>query len=430
MVKPDLVIIHANELLTMRGFSEKPKKREELLDLGIIRDGAVAVKDGKIVAVGTTREVLSRVEKGFEVIDASGKLVAPAFIDPHVHLVFGCTREDELEMMIQGYSYTEIKEKTGGIMRTINCTRNMSTEELLKKTARILDLALLHGTTVIEGKSGYEMTLEGEIRQLEIMRMLDKLHPVDVIPTFNPQAIPPEYKDREDEFAEEIATKWVPEIAKRGLAVYCDAFCDVGFFKPHHCRRIFTECKKHGLKLKIHADWLDNTGGGKLAVELGVVSADHLVHTPLDVIDEIARAGIIGVLLPTTPFCYLGRYAPAREIIERGVPVALGTDVSAINMSESMQMMMTIASLQMKMAPAEVWNAATINAAHAVEMGRIVGSIEEGKRADIVVMNIPNYRHIPFHYGVNHVDIVLKEGRVVVENGSLVKEAIPYHENY
>ncbi len=430
MVKADLVIVHANQLLTMRGFSARPKKREELRDLGIISDGAVAIRGSEIVAVGTTREVLDRVEKGFEVIDASGKLVAPAFVDPHVHLVFGCTREDELEMMIEGKSYVEIKKETGGIMRTINCTRGMSTEELLKRTARILDLALLHGTTVIEGKSGYEMTLEGEIRQLEIMRMLDKLHPVDVIPTFNPQAIPPEYSWREDEFAEEIAEKWVPEIARRKLAVYCDAFCDVGFFQPHHCRRIFSECKKHGLKLKIHADWLANTGGGELAVELGVVSADHLVHTPLEVIDRIAEKGIIGVLLPTTPFCYLGKYAPAREIIKRGVPVALGTDVSAINMSESMQMMMTIASLQMKMLPAEVWNAATINAAHAVEMGGVVGSIEEGKRADIVIMNIPNYRHIPFHYGVNHVDTVIKAGKIVVEDGSLVKEAIPYHENY
>ncbi|MET1101335.1 MAG: imidazolonepropionase [Pyrodictiaceae archaeon] len=428
MVKADLVIVHANELLTMRGFSDKPKRRDELKDLGIIRDGAVAIKEDKIVAVGTTREVLDRVEKGFQVIDASGKVVAPAFIDPHVHLVFGCTREDELEMMVMGESYIEIKKKTGGIMRTINCTRNASTEELLKRTARILDQMLLHGTTVIEGKSGYEMTLEGEIRQLEIMKMLDKLHPVDIIPTFNPQAIPPEYEGREDEFAEEIAMKWVPEIAKRGLAVYCDAFCDVGYFQPHHCRRIFAECRKHGMKLKIHADWLANSGGGRLAVELGVVSADHLIHTPMEIIDEIAKKNIIGVLLPTTPFCYLGRYANAREIIKRGVPVALGTDVSAIDMSESMQMMMTIASLQMKMLSAEVWSAATINAAHAVEKAHMVGSIEEGKRADIIILDIPNYRHIPFHYGVNHVETVIKAGRIVVEDRRLVKEAIPYHE--
>ncbi len=430
MVKADIVIVHASQLLSMRGFSDKPKTGRELRDLGIVEDGAVAIKDSKIVAVGTTREVLSTVDRGFETIDASGKIVAPGFIDPHVHLVFGRTREDELEMMIEGLSYVEIKKKTGGIMRTIEATRSASTEELLKKTAKILDQALLHGTVLMEGKSGYEMTLEGEIRQLEIMKYLDKLHPVEVIPTFNPQAIPPEYEGREDQFTEEIAKKWVPEIAKRNLTRYCDAFCDVGFFSYDQCMKIFQACREQGLKIKVHADWLAHTGGGKLAVELGVVSADHLIHTPLEVIDEIAKHGIIGVLLPTTPFCYLGKYANAREIISRGVPVALGTDVSAINMSESMQMMMTIASLQMKMLPAETWSAATINAAHAVEEGKRLGSIEVGKQADIIIMNIPNYRHIPFHYGVNHVETVIKAGKIVVEDKKLVKEHIPFYENY
>ncbi len=423
-VRADYVIIHANELLTMRGFSNRPKVKEELQDPGVIKDGAVAIKDGRIVAVGTTRDVLDRVEKGFETIDASGMTVTPGFIDAHVHLVFAGSREDEMEMMIKGYSYLDIKKRGGGMNRTVMLTRNASTDELIKKTLRILDRMLLHGTTTIEAKSGYEMTLEGEIRQLEIIRTLDKIHPIDLVPTFCAQAIPPEWEGREDEFAREIAEKWIPEFLKRGLVEYCDVFAEVGFFNMEQTRIMLEACKKLGGKIRIHADWLAHSGGGELGVELGVVSADHLIHTPMDVIDRIAEKGIIGVLLPTTPFCYLGRYANAREIIRRGVPVALGTDLSAANMSESMQMMMTIAVLQMKMTPSEVFSAATINAAHAIERAHEIGSLEEGKKADIVILDIPNHKFIPYHYGVNHVKTVFKNGEIVVDNGSLVKEAV------
>ena len=423
LTRADLVIVHANELLTMKNFSNKPKVKDEMRDLGIIKDGAVAIKDDRIIAVGTTKEVLENLEKYSEVIDASGKVVSPGFIDPHVHLVFMGTREDELEMMIEGYSYLDIK-KRGGSFRTIKSTREADFWELVKKTKKILDNMLIHGTTTIEAKTGYEMTLEGEIRQLEIINTLNKIHPIELVPTFLAFGIPPEWEGKENELSIEIATKWIPEIAKRNLAEYVDVSCDAGFFDVKQSKRILESAKRMGMKLKIHADWLTTSGGGKLAAELNVTSADHLIHTPLDVIDELAAKGIIGVLLPTTPFCYLGKYANAREYITRGLPLALGTDVSAIDMCESMQMMMTIAAFQMKMTSAEVFSAATINAAHSINRAHEIGSIEVGKKADIIVLDIPNHKFIPFHYGVNLVDKVIKSGKIVVDDGKTIYEEL------
>ena len=428
ILEADLVIIHANELLTMHGASERPRIGKEMRDLGIVKDGAVAIRGDEIVAVGTTKDIVNKVDKGFDVIDASGKVVSPGFIDPHVHLVFAAEREDELEMMIEGYTYLDIKKRGGGMPKTLKLTQEMPTKDLIEKTLKILNTMLIYGTTTIEAKSGYEMTYEGEIRQLEIINMLNKIHPIDIVPTFCAQAIPEEFKNRKKEYVKEIVEKWIPEIAKRKLAEYVDVFCEEGFFNVEESRRILETAREYGMKLKIHADWLAESGGGKLGAELGVVSADHLIFTPLDAIDKLAAKGVIGVLLPTTPFCYLGRYANARELIRRGLPIALGTDLSAINACESMQMMMTIASLQMKMVSAEVYTAATINAAHAINRADRIGSIEEGKKADIVILDIPNHRFIPFHYGVNLVELVIKNGKVVIEKNKLVSDHfnIPY----
>ena len=422
VIKADFVIINAEELVTLKGTSSRPLVGEEMRNLGIIKDGAVAVKDDRIVAVGTTKEVLGKLEKGFEVIDASGKLVTPGLIDPHVHLIFAGSREEELEMMaVKGVSYLEIKERGGGMPTTLKKTGEASTEELLEKTSKILDTMLVHGTTTIEAKSGYEMTFHGEIRQLEIINILNKIHPIDLVPTFLAQGIPFEYENRVDELTREIVEKWIPEIAKRRLAEYCDVFCEKGYFNIEQSRRILETGRKYGMKLRIHADWLVHSGGAKLGAELGVVSADHLIFTPMEDIEALVRKGTIGIFLPTTPFCYLGTYAKAREIINKGLPVALATDLSAANMCESMQMMMTIAVLQMKMTTEEALVAATINAAHSIERAHEIGSLEEGKKADIVIFDAPNHKFFPYHYGVNLAEKVFKNGKLVAKKGKRIR---------
>jgi len=422
VVKADFAIINANELATLKGKGDRPQIKEEMNDLGIIKEGAVAAKDGRIVAVGTTKEVLDKLEKGFELIDASGKLVTPGLIDPHVHLIFAGSREEELETMaVKGVPYLEIKAKGGGMPTTLKKTGEASTEELLKRTAKILDTMLIHGTTTIEAKSGYEMTFHGEIRQMEMIKTLDKTHPVDIVPTFMAQGIPFEYENKVDQLTDEIVKKWIPEVAKRKLAEYCDVFCEKGYFNVEQSRKILETGRKYGMKLRIHADWLGHSGGAKLGAELGVISADHLIFTLPEEIEVLVKKGIIGTFLPTTPFCYLGTYAKAREIINRGLPVALATDLSAADMCESMQMMMTIAILQMKMTTEEALVASTINAAHSIERAHEIGSLEEGKKADIVIFDAPNHKYFPYHYGINLAQKVFKKGKLVAEKGRRVK---------
>jgi imidazolonepropionase len=416
--KADFAIVNANELATLKGVNDKPRVKEEMSDLGVIKDGAVAVRDGRIVAVGTTKRVLGELEEGFETIDASGKLVTPGLVDPHVHLVFGGSREEELEQMaVKGTPYLEIKAKGGGMPTTLKKTGEASTEELLERTTHTLDTMLIHGTTTIEAKSGYEMTFQGEIRQLEIIKTLNDTHPIDLVSTFMAQGIPFEYENRVDQLTDEIVKKWVPEVARRKLAQYCDVFCEKGYFNMDQSRRILEAGKKYDMKLRIHADWLAHSGGARLGAELGVVSADHLIFTPPEEIEALVRKGIMGTFLPTTPFCYLGTYAKARDIINRGLPVALATDLSAADMCESMQMMMTIAILQMRMTTEEALVASTINAAHAIERARDIGSLEEGKKADIVVFDAPNHKYFAYHYGINLAEKVFKNGKLVAENG-------------
>jgi imidazolonepropionase len=422
VTKADFVIVNAEELATLKGKSDRPQIKKEMNELGIIKDGAVAAKDGRIVTVGTTKEVLDKLDKGFEVIDASGKLVTPGLVDPHVHLIFAGSREKELEQMaVEGVPYLEIKAKGGGMPTTLKKTSEASTEELLRRTTQILDTMLIHGTTTIEAKSGYEMTFQGEIRQLEIIRTLSKTHPIDMIPTFMAQGIPFEYENKVDQLTDEIVKKWIPEVVKRELAEYCDVFCEKGYFNAEQSKQILETGRKYGLKLRIHADWLAHSGGAKLGAELGVISADHLIYTPPEEIEVLVKKRVIGTFLPTTPFCYLGTYAKAREIINRGLPIALGTDYSAADMCESMQMMMTIAILQMKMTTEEALVASTINAAHSIERAHSIGSLEEGKNADIAIFDAPNHKYFAYHYGINLAEKVFKKGKLVAERGRRVK---------
>ncbi len=413
--------MHANEVATLGGGNEKPRVKEGMRDLGLVEDGAVAVNSGTIVAVGRTKEVLDKIDRGYEVVDVSGKLVTPGLIDPHVHLVFAGSREGELEdMAVKGVPYLEIKSKGGGMPTTLRKTGEATTADLMDKTEKILDRMLAYGTTTIEAKSGYEMTFEGEIRQLEVIAKLATQHPIGIVPTFLAQGIPFGFEDRVDELTDDIVRRWLPEIAKRRLAEYCDVFCEKGYFNLDQTRRILEAGRRLGMKPRIHADWLAHSGGARLGSELGVVSADHLIFTPKEEISGLVKKGVMGTFLPTTPFAYLGTYADARRIIEAGLPVALGTDLSAADMCESMQMMMSIATLQMKMTSAEALVAATVNAAHSIERAGEIGSLENGKRADLVVFDAPNHRHFAYHYGVNLADRVYKDGKLVAEKGRRV----------
>lgn len=421
-IKADFVIASANELVTLKSPRAKARASDEMNNLNIIHDGAVAVRDGKIVAVGSTKEVLNQLDKGYDVVDAEGRLVTPGLIDPHVHLIFAGSREEELELMaVKNVPYLEIKARGGGMPTTLKKTGETSTEALIEKTTKILDNMLIHGTTTIEAKSGYEMTFHGEIRQLETIRTLNETHPIDLVPTFCAQGIPFEYENRVDELTDEIVSKWIPEIGRRKLAEYCDVYCEKGYFNVEQSRRILEAGRKHGMKVRTHADWLAHSGGAKLGAELKAVSADHLVFTPTEQIDPLKKAGTVGVLLPTSPFCYLRKYANARDIIDRGLPVALATDVSAANMCESMQMMMAIAVLQMKMTTAEALTASTINAAYSIDRARDIGSLEVGKRADIVIFDAPNHKFFSYHYGMNLAEKVFKDGKLVAERGRIVE---------
>ena len=422
-IEADFVIINANELVTLKGSSEKPRIKDEMKNLDIIKNGAIAAKDGKIVAIGETSEVLAKLKKDFKVIDAAGKLVTPGLIDPHVHLVFSGFREDELEKMaVEGVTYLEIKSQGGGMPLTLKKTAETSTKDQLDITTQILDKMLICGTTTIEAKSGYEMTFEGEIRQLEIIKILNNTHPIDLISTFCAQGIPPEYETRVDELTDEIVEKWIPEIARRNLAEYADVFCEKGYFNVEQTRRILEAGRKHRMKLRNHCDWLVHSGGTRLVAELGnVVSADHLIFTPMEEVEALKEQGTVIVFLPTSPFCYVGTYANARGIIDRGLPVALASDVSAANLCESMQMMMTLAVLRMKMTSAEALTATTINAAHSINRAHEIGSLEVGKKADIIIFDAPNHRFFPYNYGINLAERVFKNGKLVAESGRIVK---------
>jgi len=419
--KVDLIIEKANELVTLHGGSAKPLKGEKMQRLGIIKDGAIAVKDGKIIAVGKTSEIREKYTAE-NVIDAEGKLVTPGLIDPHTHLIFAGSREEEFEMKLKGASYLEILRKGGGILRTVAETRKASLEELVKLGKERLNTMLLHGTTTVEAKSGYGLSTKEEIKCLEAINRLNNEHPIDVIPTFlGAHAVPTEYSGKTDEYVKLVVEEIIPAVAERRLAEFCDVFCEKGVFNVEQSKRILLAGKKYGLKPKIHADEMSRLGGAELAAEVGAVSAEHLLYASDEGIRALAESGVIAVLLPAASFSLmLGRYADARKMINEGVAVALGTDFNPVCWVENMQFVIALACRMMKLSPAEALAAATINAAHSIARASLVGSLEVGKKADIVVFNVPNHRFLAYRFGVNLVDKVVKNGRLVVDSGRII----------
>lgn len=412
-----LLIKNAEQLVTSKGFSGRPMVRNELAQLEVIQKGAVAVQGGKILATGTTEEVLKQVEltPATQVLDATGKIVLPGLVDPHTHTVFAGSREHELELKIQGMPYLEILARGGGILSSVKSTRAASKADLVKTGLKYTDEMLAQGTTTAEAKSGYGLTLEDELKTLEAIAEVHALQPLDLVPTFlGGHAVPPEYIDNSEGYVDVVVRDMLPVVAEKKLARFCDVFCERGAFSVEQSRRILQAAKELGLGLKIHADEIVPLGGAELAAELHAVSADHLLAISEEGIRRMAKEAVMAVLLPGTTF-YLREkhYAPARKMIEAGVPVALATDFNPGSCpNNNMQFIMTLACLYLEMVPAEVINAMTINAAHALRLGSTIGSLEEGKLADMVIFDAPSYLYLPYRFGTNMVSQVIKGGRV------------------
>ncbi len=418
--EPDLAIVHANQLITMDSKFGVPRIGEKMGELAIILDGAVAVKDDKIIFVGNTKDLMSKFayDQIKKKIDATNKLVTPGFIDPHTHIVFDGSRENELSMKLAGKSYLEILETGGGILKTVRETRKASLEKLVENGKKILDRMMTYGTTTVETKSGYGLSLDNEIKSLKAANILNKEHPLDVVSTFlGAHAIPPEYKGRTEEYVDLIITEMIPKIASEGLAEFCDVFCEEGIFSIEQTQKIINAAKRYGLKPQIHIDEIVDTNGALLAAKLNAIQAGHLLKSNDEGLKAMAKAGVIATLLPGTPFCLMLKdYAPARKMIEFGISVALATDLNPNCWTESMQMIIVLACYNMKLSPAEALTATTINAACALQRQDKVGSIEVGKKADLVMFNVPNYQFLAYQFGINLVSTVIKNGKIVVQN--------------
>ncbi len=419
-MKATLIVKNAAQLVTSVGASETPLAGELQGELTVYENGSVAVDGDKIVAVGTTAEVLERVETGAEtrVVDANGQVVLPGLIDPHTHVVFGGSREHELALKLEGVPYLEILARGGGILSSVEATRAAPKEELVACGIKYCLQMLAQGTTTAEAKSGYGLSTEAEIKTLQAVRQVDSAQPVDLVPTFlGAHAVPKEYKGDPDRYLDLVIEEMLPLVVEHNLARYCDVFCEEGVFTVEQSRRVLLAARDMGLELKIHADEIVPLGGAELAAKLGAVSADHLLVIGDEGIKRMAEEGVIAVILPGTTF-YLREehYAPARKMIEAGVPVALATDFNpGSSPNNNLQLIINIACLYLRMTPAEVINAITINAAHAVGRGAEIGSLEEGKKADLVIFDAPNYDYLAYRYGTNLVNRVIKNGRLVVE---------------
>ena len=414
-----LWIKHATQLATLASDKKGPRSQEAMSNLGLIEDGSIWIEDGVIQAVGTTVELEKHyANRAHEatIVDATGHLVTPGLVDPHTHVAYGGSREREFEMRLEGATYMDIMNAGGGIHATTRMTREASEEELIEQTAKRLDLFLEHGVTTVEGKSGYGMNLDTELKQLRVMKKLQETHAIDIVPTFmGAHAVPPEYKGREDEFVDVLINKMLPVIAQEKLAVFNDVFCEKGVFTPEQSERVLQAGKSYGLIPKIHADEIESYGGAELAAKVGAISAEHLLKASDAGIQAMAKAGTIACLLPATALYLREQAAEGRKMIDAGVAVAISTDCNpGSSPTTSMPLVMNLACISMRLTPAEALTAATYNAACAINSEDNIGSLEVGKQADIVLWNAINYREIQYFFGVNHVKNVWKKGVQVV----------------
>lgn len=394
--------------------------KNNIKDAGIIENGYVILQDEIIQKVGSGEDYIKFLETDSLILDGAGKTLTPGLVDSHTHVVYGGSREKELQLKLRDVSYIEILNNGGGILSSVKETRRLSLEELYYQSKKRLDLMLLHGTTTIESKSGYGLNFEDEIKMLQVNKLLNEKHPLDVTSTFmGAHAIPTEYKDNRTDYIKLIINKILPYISENSLAEFIDIFCEKGVFTIEESREILLAGRKNNLGIKIHADELESIGGAELAAELNAVSAEHLVGASEEGIRKMAEKGVIPVLLPATSFYLrLNRYANAKAMIKAGLNIALATDCNpGTSPTESLQTVMTFACFGMGLLPEEIINAMTINAARAIGRDKTIGSIEEEKAADLVLFNTPNLDYLVYHFGINSVDIVIKKGKIVVERG-------------
>ncbi|MEM7482301.1 MAG: imidazolonepropionase [Acidobacteriota bacterium] len=411
----DLLIHNLSEVATPVG--NGPRSGAHQAAVHRLAGHEVLVRNGRIAFVGTPEERQRQHGDLVETprLDGEGGTLVPGFVDPHTHLPWAGNREDEFARRLAGATYQEIAATGGGILATVHATREASEGELSEKVLRRLDHMLIHGTTTAEAKSGYGLNLDDELKQLRAIQQATEAHPVDLVPTLlAAHEVPLEYRDRRDAFVDLVCEEIVPATAEAGLARFCDVFCERGVFSAEESRRVLTAGAVHGLKPRLHADEFVDSGGAELAAELGALSADHLIAISDAGIAALAGSGVTAVLLPGTSFFLMKHhYAPARRLIEAGVPVALATDCNpGSSYTESLPMVFVLAVFELGLSIEESLTAATLNAAACLGLGGEIGSIEAGKRADLVLLDAPNLLHMAYHYGVNPVKTVIKHGRI------------------
>jgi imidazolonepropionase len=408
------ILVHASQLVTCSGFA--PKRGKEMQELHVIEDGAVLMEDGLIAAVGTTDELLPNAADA-EVLDCIGKAVLPGFVDSHTHLIFAGYRAEEFSWRLSGVSYMDIMRRGGGINATTIPTRTATLEELKREGRKRLASMLAFGVTTVEGKSGYGLDRDTEIKQLTAMKQLDREQPVDIVNTFmGAHALPEEFKGRTDDYVDFIISEVLPEVAKRELAQFCDVFCEAGVFDIEQSRKLLLAAKKYGMEIKLHADEIVSLGGAELAAELEAVSADHLLQASDEGIVRLAERGVIATLLPATAFSLKEPYARARKMIDSGCAVALATDFNPGScFTNSIPLLFALATIYMGMTIEEAVTAMTINGAAALKREKQIGSIDVGKKADLIVLEFPSYQFLNYHFAVNIVEKVIKNGEPVFD---------------
>lgn len=412
----DLLIENLSEIATARGTT--PRRGADQGRVERLPGQEVLCRDGRIAFVGPPEERRRRFGElaDAERLDGRGGTLVPGFVDPHTHLPWAGSREEEFAMRLAGSTYQEIAAAGGGILSTVAATREASEDHLRRRVARRLDLMLAHGTTTAEAKSGYGLNLDDEIKQLRAIRDAADAHAVDLVPTLlAAHEVPPEHRQARERYVDLVCDEIVPAAAEAGLARFCDVFCENGVFSVEESRRVLEAGVRWGLSPRLHADEFEDSGGAALAAELGALSADHLIAISEGGVEAMAAAGVTAVLLPGTSFFLMKhKYAPARRLVEAGVPIALATDCNpGSSHTESIPMVFVLAVFELGLSIEESLTAVTLNSACSLGLGEEIGTVEEGKRADLVLLDAPNLLHLAYHYGINPVRTVVKAGRVV-----------------